>query len=256
MRQANKPIAQFSNVSFAYNDQKQPILQQIDFTVREKEFISIVGQSGSGKSTIFRLIAGLEQPTEGTIALYGEEQKDRLGKVGYMPQQDLLMPWRTVLENAALPLELQKRNERSQQNVAILLKEFGLEGYENAYPHELSGGMRQRVSFLRAMLTGAKLLLLDEPFSALDAMTKLFMQEWLLTQWEKHEATIIFITHDISEALFLSDRIFTISETPISSLQEMTVPLDRPRKQTDLDVSAVINLKHQLMEQFRRQEMS
>src|SRR5699024_7204896 len=158
VRQANKPIAQFSNVSFAYNDQKQPILQQIDFTVREKEFISIVGQSGSGKSTIFRLIAGLEQPTEGKIDLYGEEQKDRLGKVGYMPQQDLLMPWRTVLENAALPLELQKRNERSQQNVAILLKEFGLEGYENAYPHELSGGMRQRVSFLRAMLTGAKLL--------------------------------------------------------------------------------------------------
>ena len=256
MIQANKPIAQFSNVSFAYNDLKQPILQQIDFTVREKEFISIVGQSGSGKSTIFRLIAGLEQPTEGTIALYGKEQKDRLGKVGYMPQQDLLMPWRTVLDNAALPLELQKGNERSQQEVATLLKEFGLEGYEDVYPHELSGGMRQRVSFLRAMLTGAKLLLLDEPFSALDAMTKLSMQEWLLTQWEKHETTIIFITHDISEALFLSDRIFTIKETPIASLQEMTVPLDRPRKQTDLDIDAVITLKHQLMEQFRKQEMT
>lgn len=257
MKLGNKQIVQFSNVSFAYDnlEQKQ-ILQQIDFTVREKEFISIVGPSGSGKSTIFRLIAGLEQPTEGTISLYGEQVNDRLGKVGYMPQQDLLMPWRTVLENAALPLELQTGNTLSQQDVFTLLTEFGLAGYENAYPHELSGGMRQRVSFLRATLTGAKLLLLDEPFSALDAMTKLFMQEWLLTQWEKHETTIIFITHDISEALFLSDRIFTISDTPITALQEMSVPLVRPRKQTDLDVDAVIALKHQLIEQFRKQEMT
>src|SRR5690625_6867567 len=175
---------------------------------------------------------------------------DRLGKVGYMPQQDLLMPWRTVLENAALPVELQTRNTLSQQDVFTLLTEFGLAGYENAYPHELSGGMRQRVSFLRATLTGAKLLLLDEPFSALDAMTKLFMQEWLLTQWEKHETTIIFITHDISEALFLSDRIFTISETPITALQEMTVPLVRQRKQNDLDVDSVVIFKIQLIEQI------
>ncbi|MEI3613893.1 ABC transporter ATP-binding protein [Pseudogracilibacillus sp. SO30301A] len=249
----NKKIAlQFENVDFYYkNDVEQiPILKNVSFSVSDGEFVSIVGASGSGKTTIFRLIVGLEESNSGSIYLNGKQAKNRLGKVGYMPQQDLLMPWRTIRQNAALPLELQK-DHLDRNTVNNLLEEFGLKGYEDKYPHELSGGMRQRVSFLRATLSGSNVLLLDEPFSALDAMTKLFMQEWLLEQWEKQQSTILFITHDISEALFLSDRIYIITDTPFSTLEEVNVPLERPRQQHHLDKKEVVELKNNLLERFR-----
>lgn len=250
----NKKLAlQFENVDFHYkNDVEQiPILNNVNFSVSDGEFVSIVGASGSGKTTIFRLIVGLEEPNSGSIYLNEKQVKNRLGKVGYMPQQDLLMPWRTIRQNAALPLELQKEKPLDKNTVNNLLEEFGLKGYEDKYPHELSGGMRQRVSFLRATLSGSNVLLLDEPFSALDAMTKLFMQEWLLEQWEKQQSTILFITHDISEALFLSDRIFIITDTPFSTLEEVKVPLERPRQQNHLDNKEVVELKNNLLERFR-----
>src|SRR5699024_6692914 len=140
----------------------------------------------SGKSTLFRLITGIEQPTEGTIYINGKPLSNRFGTVGYMAQQDLLMPWRSIRENAALPLELKGvPKKEAYDQVDTLLNEFGLEGYENSYPNRLSGGMRQRVSFLRALLSGSNILLLDGPFSALDAITKRSMQKWLLKQWEK-----------------------------------------------------------------------
>ena len=168
-----------------------------------------------------------------------------------MPQQDLLMPWRTIRQNAALPLELQKKTNTNNEKVDKLLEDFGLKGYENKYPNELSGGMRQRVSFLRATLSGFNVLLLDEPFSALDAMTRLYMQEWLLQQWEKQGATILFITHDISEALFLSDRILMITETPFTTMEEARCLFQRPRQQHHLDQQAVVELKNNLIERFR-----
>nr|WP_280530461.1 ABC transporter ATP-binding protein [Vagococcus salmoninarum] len=227
------------------------MLKDVSFSIKKGEFVSIVGASGSGKSTIFRLIAGLEEQSSGTISLNGEKTEKRLGKVGYMPQQDLLMPWRTIRQNAALPLELQKKTNTDNEKVDKLLEDFGLKGYENKYPNELSGGMRQRVSFLRATLSGSNVLLLDEPFSALDAMTRLHMQEWLLQQWEKQGATILFITHDISEALFLSDRILMITETPFTTMEEAEVPLQRPRQQHHLDQQAVVELKNNLIERFR-----
>jgi len=241
----------FEHVSFQYGQQNDPtsILKNLTFSVPKGEFVSIVGASGSGKSTIFRLIVGLEQPNQGDIYLNEQIEKYRLGKVGYMPQQDLLMPWRTIRQNAQLVPEI--KGERGDEHVQKLLKQFGLEGYEGKFPHELSGGMRQRVSFLRATLSGSDILLLDEPFSALDAMTKLHMQEWLLEQWEKQQSTILFITHDISEALFLSDRIYIVQETPITSLRSIEVPLARPRTRKDLDKKEVISLKNQLIEQFR-----
>lgn len=238
----NQPLAlQLKDISFHYeSDEAQiPVLQKIQLAVKNGEFVSIVGPSGSGKSTIFRLIVGLEKQLSGSIHLNGRLTENRLGKIGYMPQQDLLMPWRTVIQNALLPLEIQHRKKTNNNRVKNLLKEFGLEGYEKKYPHELSGGMRQRVSFLRATLSHSNVLLLDEPFSALDAMTKLYMQEWLLEQWQKQQATILFITHDISEALFLSDRIFIITEKPVTHLEEVIVPLARPRKRMDLDDPAV-----------------
>lgn len=252
-REGQSPALQFKQVHFSYghNNHEKEVLKEVNFTVKHGEFVSIVGASGTGKSTIFRLAVGLEQPSRGDIFLNNEKVKHRLGKVGYMPQQDLLMPWRTIKENAMLPLEIKGKNGMNDELVLHLLKEFGLQGYENKYPHELSGGMKQRVSFLRASLSGSNLLLLDEPFSALDAMTKLFMQEWLLAQWENQQSTILFITHDISEALFLSDRIFIMTETPVTSLEELIVPLVRPRKQTDLDQPAVLELKNNLIDRFR-----
>ncbi|MDC6705813.1 ATP-binding cassette domain-containing protein, partial [Leclercia adecarboxylata] len=158
----------------------------------------IIGASGSGKSTIFRLITGLEQPTQGEIHLNGEMMEERLGRVGYMPQQDLLMPWRTIIDNAMLPLEIKGvPKKEAELQISKLLKDFGLKGVETAYPSDLSGGMKQRVSFLRTVLSGSNILLLDEPFSALDAITRLTMQEWLLEQWQKWKKTIVFITHDV-----------------------------------------------------------
>lgn len=240
----------FKDVTFSYDGQNN-IIENLDFNVNAGEFISIIGASGSGKSTLFRLIVGLEEARKGSILFNNKEITDRLGKVGYMPQDDLLMPWRTIFENAKLPLELKK--SQADARVQDRLKEFGLADSLNKFPEDLSGGMRQRVSFLRATLTNEKLLLLDEPFSALDAMTKIFMQEWLLDQWEKTDSTILFITHDISEALFLSDRIFILTDTPVRSLKEIKVPLLRPRTQKDLTQPELILLRERLINLFRTQ---
>ncbi|MFP7734833.1 ABC transporter ATP-binding protein [Priestia aryabhattai] len=248
----NKSVLSFQNVSFTYKNGDEPILKSLNLDVKEGEFVSIVGASGSGKSTLFRLITGLEQQSEGDIVINGHSYEKRLGKVGYMPQQDLLLPWRTILDNAALPLELHNVSKASaHRQVSQLLEEFGLKGYENRFPSDLSGGMKQRVSFLRTVLSGSNVLLLDEPFSALDAITRLSMQEWLLEQWQKRKHTILFITHDVNEALFLSDRIFIFSEKPVSHLEEIQVPLSRPRMQKDLNQQRVLDVKDYLIEQLR-----
>ena len=255
-QQMRKQVLQFKDVTFHYsskdNTSLDSILEGISFGVDDGEFVSIIGASGSGKSTIFRLITGLEQPVNGDILLNGKKMKDRLGKVGYMPQQDLLMPWRTVMDNAVLPLEIKgMKKEEAKSHVRKLLDDFGLKGVENALPSELSGGMRQRVSFLRTILSGSNILLLDEPFSALDAITRLTMQEWLLDQWKKWKKTILFITHDVDEALFLSDRIFVIKQKPNTFIQEVKVPLGRPRSVRDLSQMDIVELKEQLIEKLR-----
>ncbi|WP_096187569.1 ABC transporter ATP-binding protein [Evansella halocellulosilytica] len=247
---------QFDAVSFHYRGQKgettEAIIDSLTFNVQSGEFVSIVGPSGSGKSTLFKLITGLEQPSAGDISLNGEVLTDRLGHVGYMPQQDLLMPWRTIIDNAALALELKGMNKRAAHDKVIkLLGEFGLSGTENKYPDDLSGGMKQRVSFLRTVLSGSNLLLLDEPFSALDAITRISMQEWLIEQWQKWRKTVLFITHDVDEALFLSDRVFILKENPVQQLQEVTVPTKRPRSLQDMRAPVVVELKHSLLDQLR-----
>jgi putative hydroxymethylpyrimidine transport system ATP-binding protein len=252
----SKAVLEFHDVTFQYKEEKKeravPILDSLSLRIADGELISIVGPSGSGKSTLFRLITGLEQPVSGEIRLDGEVCHRRSGRVGYMPQHDLLMPWRSIVENAVLPLELKgvKKAEAHKQ-VRGLLEEFGLKGVEQRYPGDLSGGMRQRVSFLRTVLSGSNVLLLDEPFSALDAITKLSMQEWLLGQWEKRKKTILFITHDVNEALFLSDRIFILTNTPVQMLEEVKVPLNRPRSLRDLNHPAILQLKDELIDRLR-----
>lgn len=251
----NSPLLEFEKVCFQYKKSHMAIIEALDFQVQEGELVSIIGPSGSGKSTLFRLISGLEQPDKGSILLQGQRGQ-RVGKVGYMPQQDLLLPWRTVIENAILPLELQGLNKRdAKDKVLAWLDDFGLRGTEDQYPGELSGGMRQRVSFLRSLLSGSKLLLLDEPFSALDAITRLTMQEWLLKKWQKWQRTIIFITHDVDEALFLSDRIFLCTTSPIRELHMTEVPLTRPRTVHDLYQKDVVGLKRWLIAQLRKVRM-
>ncbi|ALQ66482.1 ABC transporter ATP-binding protein [Bacillus thuringiensis] len=244
----SKNILQFHNVSFHYDE--KPIINELNASIQDKEFVSIIGPSGCGKSTLFRLITGLEEASTGQIEL--TETKSH--PVGYMPQKDMLLPWRTIIENAALPLECQGvQKKEAQIKAKELLHKFGLQGYETKYPKDLSGGMRQRVSFIRTLLTGGEILLLDEPFSALDALTKASLQEWLFEQWKEWEKTILFITHDVEEALFLSNRILVVEQQPITTLNERIVPLDRNRTRKDLYKPEVLALKDELLSMLQRQ---
>lgn len=244
----SKNILQFHNVSFHYDE--KPIISELNASIQDKEFVSIIGPSGCGKSTLFRLITGLEEASAGKIEL--TETKSH--PVGYMPQKDMLLPWRTIIENAALPLECQGvQKKEAQVKAKELLHKFGLQGYEKKYPKDLSGGMRQRVSFIRTLLTGGEILLLDEPFSALDALTKASLQEWLFEQWKEWEKTILFITHDVEEALFLSNRILVVEQQPITTLTERIVPLGRNRTRKDLYKPDVLALKEELLSMLQRQ---
>lgn len=229
------PVLSLQDVAFAFGRGHAGgarLFSGLSLDVREGEFVSVIGASGSGKSTLFKLIAGLLDPSRGGISLYGEPAPRRLGKVGYMPQRDLLLPWRTVMDNCLLPLELTKqgRTRSGAAEVRVLLGLLGLEGCENAYPAELSGGMRQRVAFLRTLMTGRPLLLLDEPFGALDAMTKRELHRWLLGLWDGLNKSVLFITHDLEEAILLSDRIYLMPAAGSGeAMRELPVPLPRPR---------------------------
>jgi putative hydroxymethylpyrimidine transport system ATP-binding protein len=221
-------VLTINQLSYSFTAERQ-IFEQVTIDVKAGEFVSIIGASGSGKSTLFKLISGLLEPTHGEIQINGQKHRNRLGKVGYMPQRDLLLPWRTVLDNVLLPVEVMKENK--QQKISEIhewLSRFGLAEYEKAFPHEISGGMRQRVAFLRTILTGHDLLLLDEPFGALDSLTKRNMHSWLLELLGDLKKTIVFITHDLEEAILLSDRIYLIGDNG-SQFKEVTVNLSRPR---------------------------
>ena len=218
-------------------------------------FHCIVGVSGCGKSTIFRMINGLLPPKAGTISVNGKPITAREHYCGYMPQKDMLFPWRTIGENLALPLEIQRKYTKAQQRDMIdaALADVGLDGCRDKRPDELSGGMRQRAAFARTMLTGSDLLLLDEPFSALDFLTRISMQEWLLEQWQRHKKTILFITHDVEEAIFLSSSVLVVEKTPIHALREIPVPMSYPRTRQDLIRPEVAALREQLVEMLRKQ---
>lgn len=240
----------FSKVSFSYG--KKPILSSFDLCVEKGEFVSLIGPSGIGKSTLFQLAAGLLQPMTGEIRIAQKAVEKRLGRIGYMPQRDLLMPWRTVAENAALPLEIQGMTKHdAQQKVRDELPRYGLQDWADAYPGELSGGMKQRVSFLRALLFGSEILLLDEPFSALDGITRLEMQEWLLQMWHKTGKTMIMITHDIDEAILMANRVILLSGVPIQKPVELSVPIDYPRTTATRNRTEFMAVREQIWELLR-----
>jgi ABC-type nitrate/sulfonate/bicarbonate transport system ATPase subunit len=209
-----------------------PALRDVSLAVMPGEFVTIIGGSGSGKSTLFNLLVGLLEPDEGTILIDGHEAQSRLGLLGYMPQRDLLLPWRSVMENVLLPQDIRGVPRReSRRAVLDMLQHFGLSGFEEHYPSALSGGMRQRAALLRTWLTGCDTLLLDEPFGALDALTRKELQDWLLRVWEEHGRTVMFITHDIDEAIYLADRVNVMSSRPGTVQREQAVDLPRPRRQ-------------------------
>lgn len=243
----------FKDVSFAYGGDTNSLMCKTSFSVDKGEFVSIIGPSGCGKSTIFRLINALETPSEGYITL--KDEPVGAGKCGYMPQKDLLMPWRTVYKNLQLPLELKGFSKKeSESKVNKVLEAIGLLDYAESFPRSLSGGMRQRASFGRTLLLESDILLLDEPFSALDYLTKISMQEWLLKQWETSKKTIVFITHDVEEAILLSGRILVMNcKRPVTELEEVVVDLPYPRSREMLERSEIQTLKENLIQKLRKE---
>ncbi len=246
---------EFENVSYRYPEDDFDIIDNLSFSVEPGSFHCIVGVSGCGKSTILRMTCGLLRPKGGIIRVNGAPVAGQSRCCGYMPQRDLLFPWRTVAENLALPLEIQGGRTRAERRELAeeALAEVGLAGCGNKFPGELSGGMRQRAAFARTMLAGGGLLLLDEPFSALDYLTRVSMQEWLLDQWEKRKRTILFITHDVEEAVFLSGSVLAVDRTPIRRLREIPVPAAYPRTRACLARPEMAELREDLIEMLRKQ---
>lgn len=246
-------MLEFKNVSFTYPEDEEMMLKELSFSVEDGEFVSLIGASGCGKSTIFRLINKLLKPSSGQILLDDEPIEKKKMIAGYMPQKDLLFPWRTIEKNLCLPMEVMKVPKADQQRkVDEVLAQVGLTEYKDKYPKDLSGGMRQRISFARTLLTDAKLMLLDEPFSALDALTRMDMQEWLVHQWEHYHKTVVFITHDVEEAIFLSRKIYVVVDRPISQLMVVEVPEGYPRDREFLRRSDIEDLKAMLTEKLRQ----
>ncbi|MBB3109335.1 ABC-type nitrate/sulfonate/bicarbonate transport system ATPase subunit [Paenibacillus phyllosphaerae] len=229
-----KTVLELNGVSKIFPNGKKvkSVLSDISMHVQEGEFVSLIGPSGSGKSTLFRLIGGLEKPTAGEIRIEGGLVRGERGRVAYMPQQASLMPWLSVSRNIELALEIAGMERKQARQLALeWLERIGLAGERDAYPHTLSGGMQQRISFLRALLSPQQLMLLDEPFGALDALTRLHMQTWLLSLWEADRRSVLFVTHSIEEALLLSDRILVLSAAPATVVREIKVPFARPRSE-------------------------
>jgi len=206
-------------------------LEDVSLALREGEFATLVGPSGCGKSTLLNIACGLLQPDAGSIWLDGQPAPERLGRLAYMPQRDLLLPWRTVLDNVILGPELAGQDlEAAREEALALMPLFGLSGFERALPATLSGGMKQRAALLRTFLCHREVMLLDEPFGALDALTRVQLQEWLLRVWERFRQTILFVTHDVEEAVFLADRVFVMTPRPGRIQMAVDVPLPRPRE--------------------------
>ncbi|MBQ3137385.1 MAG: ABC transporter ATP-binding protein [Clostridia bacterium] len=202
------------------------IIEDISLSVAEGETVSLLGVSGAGKTTLFNVLSGLYAPDEGKIYFDGEDITGKAGKISYMLQKDLLLPHKKVIDNAALPLVIRgMAKKEAREKAESHLREFGLEGTGNKYPHQLSGGMRQRVAFLRTYLASEKAALLDEPFSALDSITKSAIHRWFLSVMKEIKLSVLFVTHDIDEAILLSDRVFLLTGKPGKITEEIIIDL-------------------------------
>ena len=232
------------HVSHVFNGREQAVaaLKNITFTVRAGEFVSIVGPSGCGKSTLLRLVAGLITPTHGEIRLAGQppDQVRRRKEIGWMAQQPALLPWRTVLENVRLPLLVNRQARRPPATPEALLSLVGLSDFAHAYPHALSGGMQQRAALARVLASGPSLWLMDEPFAALDELTRAALGRELLSIWREFRPTVLWVTHHLHEAVRLSDRMIILSDRPGRITGSINIDLPRPREDTAAEFQAYV----------------
>lgn len=221
-------ILQAEHITKAYGDNQ--VLQDISIHLEEGELVCVLGVSGVGKTTLFNILSGLVLPDRGQILLENEDVTGKTGNLSYMLQKDLLLQHKTVLDNVALPLVLKGvKKKAAREQAAAYFKQFGLEGTEPKYPSQLSGGMRQRAALLRTYMCGDRVALLDEPFSALDTLTRTAVQEWYLGVMEEIKLSTLFITHDIDEAILLSDRIYIMSGKPAIISEELVIEEPKPR---------------------------
>lgn len=225
------------------------VLENVEITLKKGELVCLLGVSGAGKTTLFNILSGLMEPDSGAVLLNGENITGRPGKISYMLQKDLLLPYRTVVDNVALPLLVRGvPKKQAREQAASHFQKFGLQGTEKKYPKQLSGGMRQRAALLRTYLAADGVALLDEPFSALDTITKSAMHEWYLDIMREIELTTLFITHDMDEAIKLSDRICILSGRPGKITREIPIDTPRPRPH-DFNLSTeFLNYKRQIAE--------
>jgi ABC-type nitrate/sulfonate/bicarbonate transport system ATPase subunit len=224
-------------------------LAPTNLTVSDGEFITIVGPSGCGKSTLFNIISGVLNPTEGDVLIDEKDVTNAPGHVGYMMQKDLLLPWKSTFENILLGISLtRKASKEEQERAATLAERYGLGTFLNNFPHTMSGGMRQRAAFLRTLMFNKDVLLLDEPFGALDSQTRFSMQQWLLDVWSEQRRTILFITHDVEEAVFLADRVVVMSPRPGRIEEIIPIEIERPRERGILTSEAFIAYKRQILD--------
>jgi ABC-type nitrate/sulfonate/bicarbonate transport system ATPase subunit len=233
-RRSRRPAVSVAGVSRSYRDRDGAsvrALADISLHAVEHELLAVVGPSGCGKTTLLELICGLQAPDRGSI---------ECGPAALMPQRDLLLPWLSAVDNAALALRIAHLSRaQARDRAAGLFAELGLGGFERAHPHELSGGMRQRVAFVRTLLSGKELLCLDEPFGALDAITRAEMHAWLVDALRREPRTVVLVTHDVEEAVVLADRVAVLSPRPGRVVRELEVGLGRPRSRTDPEVVAL-----------------
>ena len=238
------------NKSFRGADGAVMVIERLSMQANAGEFVAIIGPSGSGKSTLFNIIAGLETPDSGAVIIDGADVTGRRGQVAYMPQRDALLPWRSVIENAVLATIVQRGDvtAATREEARALLDDFGLTGWGDARPAMLSGGMRQRAALLRTVLWHRPIMLLDEPFGALDALTRAQLQQWLLGLWDRLDRTILLVTHDIDEALLLADRVYALTPRPAQIALEVAVDLPRPRSYAVVADPAFARLKLRLQQ--------
>ncbi|ADN02850.1 ABC transporter ATP-binding protein [Spirochaeta thermophila] len=241
---------QAEGISMRFGD--LAVLEGISFSLAEGEFLCLLGPSGCGKSTLLRILSGLLLPVSGRALLDGEEITGQTSKVSYMHQRDLLLPWKTVLDNVAVPLVLKGYGWREARRKARAhLEVFGLSGFEDYYPSQLSGGMRQRAALLRTYLYRSDVMLLDEPFGALDAITRERLQEWLLGVVDRLSTSVLLVTHDVDEAILLADRILVLSPRPGRVVAAHPVPFSRPRTREHLLTTEYLSLKANILEELR-----
>ena len=240
-------VLQVKNVSKSFENEE--IIRDISIELNEGEIVSLLGVSGGGKTTLFNIIAGLSMPDEGEVFLEGTNITGKPGSISYMLQKDLLLPYRTIVDNVALPLIIRGMSkEEARKKASVLFDEFGLTGTEDKYPSQLSGGMKQRAALLRTYLFSEKVALLDEPFSALDMLTKGTIHEWYLDVMEKIRLSTLFVTHDIDEAILLSDRIYLLTGRPGQITKEIVIKEPKPRAKDFNVTESFMRYKREIIE--------